>query len=303
MSPRESPPAAGRPSPATGEMLVRTAPGLFVLLWSTGFIGAKLGLPYAEPLTFLILRFALAVALLAPLALGLGHRWPRNPREFAHVATAGVLLHAGYLGGVFSAIHQGLPAGVVALIVGLQPLATAVAAPRLLGERVTPRQWLGFALGLAGVALVVWDKLRWEGALPAAFAWAALALASITAGTLYQKRHSGAADLAAGSLIQFVASALVLAPFAWWLESRAIVWSGEFLFALGWLVLVLSLGAISLLYLMLRRGEAARVTSLFYLTPPVTAVLAWLAFGETLGSTAVMGMGLAVTGVWLVMRG
>lgn len=284
-------------------MLVRAAPGLFVLLWSTGFIGAKLGLPYAEPLTFLSLRFALVVALLAPLAAALGTRWPRNTWELVHVAAAGVLLHAGYLSGVFCAIHQGLPAGVVSLIVGLQPLATAVVAPRLLGERVTLRQWLGFALGLIGVALVVWDKLRWEGIPLAGLASAALALVSITAGTLYQKRHGAHADLAAASLIQFSASALVLAPFAYWLESRVIVWSGEFLFALGWLVLVLSLGAISLLYLMLRRGEAARVTSLFYLTPPVTAILAWLAFGETLGSTAMTGMGLAITGVWLVMRG
>ncbi|TXF10672.1 DMT family transporter [Pelomicrobium methylotrophicum] len=284
-------------------IVARAAPGVFVVLWSTGFIGAKLGLSYAEPLTFLILRFLLAVGLLVPLALGLGSRWPRNALQVGHVAVAGVLLHAGYLGGVFAAIHQGLPAGVVSLIVGLQPLVTAVAAPRFLGERVSGRQWLGFALGLAGVVLVVSEELRWQDADLAGLALAALALFSITAGTLYQKRHGASADLAAGSIIQFTASALVLAPLAYLLESRRVVWSGEFLFALGWLVLVLSLGAISLLYMMLRRGEAARISSLFYLTPPVTAVIAFVAFDETLGAIAVAGMGLAAAGVWLVMRG
>ncbi|MFZ5557810.1 MAG: DMT family transporter [Pseudomonadota bacterium] len=286
-----------------GEWLVAAAPGLFVLLWSTGFIGAKLGLPYAEPLTFLILRFALVVALMLPSTLWLKSRWPRSGAQAAHIAVAGILVHAGYLGGVFSAIHQGLSAGFVALIVGLQPLVTAVAAPRFLGERVTTRQWLGLVLGLVGVALVVWEKIPAGKASAAGLALALLALASITAGTLYQKRHGGGADPAAGSVIQFAASALVLAPFALALETRQVLWSGAFVFALLWLVVVLSLGAISLLYMMLRRGEAARVSSLFYLTPPVTAVMGFLIFGETLGAMALAGMATAAAGVALAMKG
>jgi drug/metabolite transporter (DMT)-like permease len=291
------------PSRPGGEWLAAAAPGLFVLLWSTGFIGAKLGLPYAEPLTFLTLRFVLVLALLLPAALWLKSRWPRTAVQATRIAIAGILVHAGYLGGVFSAIHHGLSAGFAALIVGLQPLVTAVAAPRLLGERVTGRQWLGLALGLAGVALVVWEKIPAGRASPAGIALALLALASMTAGTLYQKRHGGGADPAAGSVIQFAASALVLAPFALALETQRIVWSGEFVFALLWLVLVLSLGAISLLYMMLRRGEAARVSSLFYLTPPVTALMGYFIFGETLGALAVAGMAIAVAGVALAMKG
>lgn len=294
---------AARGGRAGAEWLAAAAPGLFVLLWSTGFIGAKLGLPYAEPLTFLIVRFALVVALLLPATLWLKSRWPRTPAQALHIAVAGVLVHAGYLGGVFSAIHHGLAAGFAALIVGLQPVLTAVAAPRLLGERVSTRQWLGLALGLAGVTLVVWEKLPAGKASAAGVALAALALASITAGTLYQKRHGGGADPAPGSVIQFAASALVLAPFALALETREIVWSGEFVFALAWLVLVLSVGAIGLLYMMLRRGEAARVSSLFYLTPPVTALMGYLIFGETLGALALAGMATAAAGVALAMKG
>ncbi len=291
------------PGRLRGEWLAAAAPALFVLLWSTGFIGAKLGLPYAEPLTFLILRFVLVVALLLPATLWLKTRWPRTGAQALHIAVAGILVHAGYLGGVFCAIHQGLSAGFTALIVGMQPLLTAVAAPRLLGERVSPRQWLGLVLGLAGVALVVWEKIPAGKASAGGLALAALALACITLGTLYQKRHGGGADPTAGSIIQFAASALVLAPFALTLESQRIVWSGEFVFALAWLVVVLSLGAISLLYMMLRRGEAARVSSLFYLTPPVTAVMGFLIFGETLGALALAGMAIAAAGVALAMKG
>lgn len=278
------------------------APALFVLLWSTGFIGSKLGLPYAEPLTFLLLRFALVLSLLVPAAFLLQSRWPANLVQGVHLAVAGVLLHGGYLGGVFSAIHHGVPAGIVSLIVGLQPLLTAVAAGAFLGERVTPRQWFGLVLGLAGVAMTVSDKTAWAAPSPAGVAAAVVGLLSITAGTLYQKRHGASAGLAASSVIQFAAAGAVLLPIALATERMEVRWTGQFLFALGWLAVVLSLGAITLLYLLLRRGEAARVSTLFYATPPTTAVMAWYLFGERLGPPAWAGMGLAAAAIWLAMK-
>ncbi len=289
-------------SPPRHDLFGRVAPALFVLLWSTGFIGSKLGLPYAEPLTFLLLRFAFVLLLLLPAAIVLRSRWPANRRQAAHLAVAGVLLHGGYLGGVFSAIHHGMPAGIVSLIVGVQPLLTAAAAGTFLGERVTRRQWLGLGLGLAGVALTVSDKAAWGAPSAASAIAAAIALLSITAGTLYQKRHGAAAGLAASSIIQFAAAGAVLLPIALATERMEVRWTAQFMFALGWLVIVLSLGAISLLYLLLRRGEAARVSTLFYATPPTTAVMAWYLFGERLGAPAWAGMALVAAAIWLAMR-
>ena len=281
---------------------IAATPALFVLLWSSGFIGAKFGLPYAEPLTFLLIRFLLVVALLLPVALWMRAPWPESPIAAAHIAVAGLLIHAGYLAGVFGAIHLGVPAGIVALIAGLQPVIAAVAAAPLLAEKVTARQWLGLGLGFAGVVMVISGKatLQWGSAAGTALAF--FALACFTAGTLYQKRFCSHLDLRSGGVIQFGASALVLAPLAYFLETMQVVWSGEFVFALAWLTLVLSLGAISLLYLMIRHGEAARVSSLFYLTPPVTAIIAYFIFGEKLGLAALAGMALSALGVALVVR-
>ena len=267
------------------EAAVRFAPALFVFLWSTGFIGAKLGLPHADPLAFLLVRFACVVALLTMLAAVLRRPWPSSPRQAGHIAVAGMLLHGGYLAGVFGAIKAGLGSGTVALIVGLQPLATAAIAGPLLGEAVGRRQWLGLALGFGGVALVLSGQAQFSGIRPAALGLALLALASISAGTIYQKRHGVGMDPWTGSALQFIAAALVLAPFA-----------------LAWLVLVLSIGAISLLHLLIRRGAATRVAALFYLTPPTTAVLAWLVFDEPLTPQVVAGLGLAAFGVWLALR-
>jgi drug/metabolite transporter (DMT)-like permease len=281
---------------------LRSTPALFVFLWSTGFVGAKLGLPHAPPATFLCLRFLLVIALMLPLALVLRAPWPAAPRQAVHLAVAGVLVHGGYLMGVFSAIDAGMSAGLAALIVGLQPLATGLAAAPVLGERVTVRQWIGLMLGIAGVALVVMQKTTVAGLTPFALVMASLALASITAGTLYQKRHCGAFDLRTGSVIQFTAALAVLAPVALWVETRPVRWTGEFVFALGWLVIVLSIAAISLLAVLIRRGEATKTVSLFYLTPPVTAVLAWLAFGERFTALAVLGMAVSVVGVAMVTR-
>ncbi len=279
----------------------RLAPGLFVLLWSSGFIGAKYGRPYAGPATFLSLRFALVVALLVLLALAARAPWP-PPAQAAHLVIVGILVQAGYLGGVFTAIHLGMSAGVSSLIVGLQPLLTAFAAAAFLGDRVTSRQWIGLAFGLAGLVLVVASRSTLTGSTWASFAMALLALASITAGTLYQKRFAGAFDLRTGAVVQFIAALAVMAPFALLLEGWHVRWTGEFAFALGWLVVVLSLGAISLLALLIRRGEATKVASLFYLVPPLTAVIAFFAFGERLPPAALVGMALAVLGVALVVR-
>lgn len=279
-------------------------PALFVLLWATGFIGAKLGLPYAPPLQFLLWRFGVVIVLMTLLAWAARALWPRGV-QLAHVAAAGVLLQAGYLGGVFTSINLGMPAGVSALIVGLQPILTAAFAATTtssLRERVSARQWAGFVLGFGGVALVVSNKLGNGSFGWLAFAAVALALVSITAGTLYQKRYCGAQDLRTQSVVQFIAAGLVLLPLSLLFETRSVVWSGQLVFALLWLVLVLSLGAITLLLLLIRRGAATQVSSLMYLVPPVTALIAWWVFDETLTPLVFAGMVVSVAGVALVVR-
>ncbi len=279
---------------------LRAMPVLFVLLWSTGFLGARLALPHAEPFTILGIRMAIAAGLLLAFALATRAPWPRSRAEAGHIVIAGLLVHAVYLGGVFSAIDAGLSAGIAALIVGMQPLLTAAVAGGLLGERVTARQWLGFVLGLAGVALVVAGKLAAGTITPFGIACTLLALLGITVGTLYQKRFCAHMDLRSGGVIQYAASGAVFLAMAAAFETMQVAWTGELVFALAWLVLVLSVGAVGLLYTLIRRGAVARVSSLFYLTPPVTAVLAYLLFGEALGVPALTGMAIAVAGVVLV---
>jgi drug/metabolite transporter (DMT)-like permease len=284
-----------------GSSLIQTVgtPALFVLLWSTGFIGARLGLPHAEPLTFLSLRYLLAAGLLVLVSLASGAPWPRRPTEVAHFAVAGLLVHGVYLGGVFLGISMGVEAGVSALIVGLQPLLTAALAGVLLRERVIPRQWLGLVLGLCGVALVLAGKVgQAPGSVLGSIACVA-ALIGITIGTLYQKRFCAGMDLRTGSVVQFAAAGLATAPLAFWFEDMRVQWDAEFVFALLWLVLVLSLGAVSLLYVLIRRGAASQVASLFFLVPPCTALIAWPLFGETLGPSALAGMALTALGVAL----
>ncbi|MBI4291407.1 MAG: DMT family transporter [Betaproteobacteria bacterium] len=280
---------------------VRAMPLLFVFLWSTGFIGVKFGMPYVLPMTFLALRFAFVVALMLPIALASGAPWPSSQQQFAHIAFSGVLVHAGYLSGVFLAIYFGMSAGLIALIAGMQPILTAFVAAPFLGERVSAREWVGLLLGLGGVALVVMEKITLAGLSSSAVASAILALLSITIGTVYQKRYCGAFDLRTGSVIQFVSAALVVVPLAIAAESLRVDWTGEFIFALAWLVVVLSIGAISLLNLLIRRGAATRLASLFYLVPPTTAVLAYFLFGETLSAAALAGMAFAIAGVALVV--
>ena len=291
----------------SASLFQRITPLLFVLLWSTGFIGAKFGLPYAEPLSFLSTRYVLVIALMTLLALAMRAPWPSSGREVIHIGITGLLVHGLYLGGVFMSIHRGLPAGVSALVVGMQPLLTATCAGLLLGERVSTRQWLGLALGFAGVSLVVGSKATIGGVafaeLSHMLAPALAALVGITAGTLYQKRLCPRFDLRTGSVVQFVPTLALTALVASQTESLHIDWSGEFIFALLWLVLVLSLGAISLLNLLIRSGSAVNVASLFYLTPPTTALIAWAMFGETLSVIALVGMSVAVAGVWLARKG
>lgn len=279
-------------------------PAFFVLLWSTGFIVAKFGLPYAPPLTFLTLRFLGVLLILAPCVLLLKAPWPSG--RVGHIALAGVLLQAGYLSGVWCAIKLGMPAGLSALIVGMQPVLTAVAAP-LVGEAVRPRQWFGLALGMGGVALVVHAKIVLVGLTPASIGLCLFALLSITAGTLYQKRYCAHFDLRSGTVIQFTASLLLVLPLAVALEGlrwdfARVAWTPHFIGALSWSVLVLSIGAIFLLFALIRRNDATRVTSLLYLTPPTTALMAWLMFGEAFNLAGLLGMALAVVGVLFVVK-
>ena len=280
-------------------MMTSLMPLTFVLLWATGFVTAKYGLPYAGPITFLLWRCALVILCMGALALVFRARWP-DWRRAKHIAVAGVLLQAGYLGGVFAAIAHGMPAGLSALIVCMQPVLTAIAGP-LIGERVTARQWVGFALGVLGVMVVVWDKLHLQGVGPLTLSLSVLALVSITVGTIYQKKFCGANDLRTQSVVQFAASFAVLLPLGLAFETLQVRWTPQFVGALSWAVLVLSLGSISLLLLMIRRGAVTQVASLFYLVPPVTAVMAYLMFGETLGMKALVGFVIAVIGVALVV--
>jgi drug/metabolite transporter (DMT)-like permease len=285
------------PSPIE-KFAVFAAPGVFVVLWASGFIGAKFGLPYAEPLTFLTLRMAFVGLLIGIVVVLTRPPWP-DRAGVLHSAITGVFVHGMYLGGVFVALQQHLPAGLVALVVGLQPLLTTTLASRWLGERVIPRQWGGLLLGMLGVALIVQDKAAGE---TTALGWTAavVALVGMTIGTLYQKHHGGRIDWRPGFLIQYAAAGGVLALGAFLFETRTIAWTPQFVFALAWLVLVLSFGAIWLLYFLIRRQAAARVLSLFYLTPPVTALMAYAAFGERLEPLALVGMAVCVAGVFLV---
>ena len=276
-------------------------PFVFVLVWSTGFIVAKYAVPHAPPLTFLLYRFVGAVALLLPIIWVTGARWPRSVVQWVHVAVAGVLLQAIYLGGVWYAIAHGMPAGVSALLVGAQPLLTAFLA-RSVGERPSTQQWIGLMLGFGGIVLVLSDRLTLQGVGGLPTAINLVALIGITVGTLYQKRFGGAVDLRTGSAIQFAASFVVLAPFALLTEDGRVDFTLQFWLALGWSVFGLSLVAISLLLAMIRHGRATEVASLMYLTPPMTALIAWLVFAERLGLLAWVGVLVTMLGVALVLK-
>lgn len=281
--------------------LAASAAPVFVFLWSTGFIGAKYGLPYAEPMTFLSVRFALVIAVLLIWVMALGSPWPTR-REIPHLMVVGALLHGGYLGGVYVAISLGVEAGASALIVSLQPVLVAAFAGVLLGERVRPAQWAGIGIAFAGVALVVEQKLAAGIGTLGGMMLCLLSLIAISAATLYQKRFCPDTPLATGAAVQTMGASLVVMPLSLLFEDRVIDWSSDFLLALFWLVFMLSIGALCILFALIQRGAASEVASLFFLVPPSTALIAWALFGETLGPLALLGMALAVIGVAIVMR-
>ncbi|MEJ5991869.1 DMT family transporter [Ramlibacter sp. PS3R-8] len=293
---------AARPGP-----WIRAMPAVFVVIWATGFIVARYGMPHAPPFKFLALRYVLSVTAFLFWALAARAAWPRDRTQLWHLAATGVLMHAGYLGGVWAAVKMGMGAGLAALLVGLQPVLTAVWVSSRGGE-VASRQWAGLGFGLAGLVLVVWQKLGLGEVGPLNLGFAGVALLSITAGTLYQKRFVAPCDVRTANLVQLAAASLVTLPLAL-LETEAMRWvlpdgsvNGQLAGAMAWSVFGLTLGGSSLLYLLIQRGAATSVTSLMYLVPPATALMAWLLFGEPITLLIVAGMALTAVGVSLVVR-
>jgi drug/metabolite transporter (DMT)-like permease len=280
--------------------LVRAMPAVFVVIWSTGFIVARFGMPYAPPMKFLALRYLCSVLCFGAWALIARAAWPVSRRQWLHLAVTGVLMHAGYLGGVWSAVKLGMGAGLAALLVGLQPVLTAVWISAR-GGAVARRQWMGLALGFAGLALVVWQKLGVGEITGANVLCELVALLAITVGTLYQKRFLVPCDVRTASLVQLAAAFVITLPLAL-LEREAVQWNGQLFGSLAWSVLALTLGGSSLLYLLIQRGAATTVTSLLYLVPPCTALMAWVLFREPIGVTTVAGIALTAFGVALVVR-
>ena len=281
---------------------LRAMPVVFVLIWSTGFIVAKFGLPYAPPLTFLVIRYVLSILCFLVWIQWSGAAWPTRSSQWWHLGITGLLMHAGYLGGVWVAVKAGMGSGLIALVVSLQPVLTAVWVSQWAGQKISRLQCLGLTLGLGGLLLVVWRKLG-VGTEVSGFTLAAavFALLSITAGTLYQKNFVKANDVRTANVIQLLAALLLTLPLSL-LETESIIWNAEFIGAMAWAVLVLTLGGSSLLYLLLQRGAAMTVTSLLYLVPPTTALMAWALFGESITIATIVGTLLTVLGVSLVVR-
>jgi drug/metabolite transporter (DMT)-like permease len=283
-------------------LAVAAAPVVFVVLWSTGFIGARYGLPYIEPMTFLGIRMTCVVAIMLVFASASRARWP-DLHEVGHSLAVGAMVHFLYLGGVFLAISQGVPAGISALLPGLQPILTSTIANRFMGETVTRRQWIGLVLGLVGVVLVLHDRSIVAAGTPLGWAASVVSLIGITLGTLYQKRFCGRIDWRTGNTVQYAGAGVLfwLAAFAF--ETRVIHWTGELVFAIAWLVLVLSIAGVALMYWLIRRSAATGFASLFYLVPAVTALMAYGLFGEKLDHVSVLGMVICAVGVVLANRG
>ena len=272
----------------------------FVLVWGSGYLASKVGLQYAAPFTFLSLRFVLGLLCLAPWLIMARPRWPGSAREWLHVGVAGLLMHAVNLSGSHYSQYLGMSAGITALLLATQPLFTAVFAHRFMAQRLAQPQWLGVALGLAGVTLVVWHKVDVRAVSAASLLAVAVSLAAITSGTLYQRVFCPTADLRSSAFIQFAASVLVLAPLAWQVEGFVVHWSWALFGAIAYLVILASILAVNALHALMRRGHATKVTSLFFLTPIVAVALEWALFGVV--PTALGGAGIAVTciGVALV---
>ena len=282
------------------QLAARAAPAVFVVLWSTGFVATKSVLRSAEPLTFLAIRMAIVVAIMALIAVIVRPRWPDRV-GMAHSAVAGLLVHGFYLGGTAIAIAHSIPAGLSALIPGLQPILTSTLANRFLGERVTPLQWLGLLLGLAGVALILHERPM-SGEVGLGWLASGVSLVSITLGTLYQRRYCRDIDWRAGNLFQYIAVTIFFAVGAFVFEDRIVHWTTEFVLGLAWLVVVLSIGSIAVLYWLIRHSAATSVASLFYLVPAVTALMAYVLFGERLDAVAIAGMAACAAAVIVVNR-
>lgn len=277
-------------------------PGVFILLWSSGYVAGKVGLPYAGPFTLIFLRFSMAAAILLGVALMMRAPWPSTPRQWIHIAVVGVLIQALQFSGLYSGLSMGVSAGVSALIVGLMPIFTAVGAVAFLGERVNRRQVGGLCLGLVGVALAVAHKVRLDVGSTEGYLAVGLALVGITAGTLYQKKFCANMDLRTGGCIQLSVAALIVGVIGYATEGLAVQWTPALVGSSLWLSLVNSIGAISVLFLMVRRGEASRVASLFYLIPAVTAAMGYFVLGETLAPVQVLGFLVSASGVYLTTR-
>ena len=286
---------------------LRAMPGVFVLIWSTGFIVARYGMPNAPPMSFLVLRYALSILCFLPWIWVAGVKWPVNRKQWLHLSVTGVLMHAGYLGGVWAAVKAGMGSGLAALIVGIQPVLTAIWLSSMGGAegRVTRRQWVGLLLGFIGLVLVVSRKFGTGGAGDHAdwgnLSLAVVALLSITAGTLYQKRFVQVCDVRSANTVQLIAALWVTLPLAL-LETESMRWNAELAGAMAWSVLGLTLGGSSLLSLLIQRGAAAQVTSLMYLVPPCTALIAWVLFREPINGFTVAGIAFTAVGVSLVVR-
>ncbi len=280
---------------------LRAMPVVFVLIWSTGFIVARYGMPNSPPFTFLLWRYIFSILCLVLWVKWARVSWPQNRVQWWHLAITGVLMHAGYLGGVWAAVKVGMGAGLTALIVGLQPVLTAIWLSAR-GGHVSRRQWQGLALGFVGLAMVVSRKL--EGGVevtPWSLTMISMALLSITTGTLYQKRFVKPCDVRSANAVQLMAAYLVTLPLAL-METESALWNPEMTWALAWSVLVLTLGGSSLFYILIQRGAAAAVTSLMYLVPPTTALMAWVLFNEPITLVTLLGIGVTAVGVSLVVR-
>lgn len=286
----------------TPSLLTRLAPPLFVVIWATGFIVARIVAPYAEPLTFLLVRYLLAIVVLVGIVLMARAAWPRTWREWSHAMIAGILLHGFYLGGVFWSVKHGLPAGISALVAGLQPLVTGALAGPLLKEKVSFRRWTGIGLGFLGAGLVVAPKLGVGGVPPLALGICLLGMLSITFGTIWQKRTGNSLDLRVNATIQYIGASAVTLPMVLLTEQGRIDFTLPLLGALAWAVLGLSIGAIGLLLFLIRQGAVVGVATLLYLVPPVAALMAFVLFGESLSLVQMIGMACAALGVAVASR-
>ena len=294
--------AAPSPQSDLNPLVFAGVAALFIFLWASGFVAAKYGLPYAEPFTLMAARFVVGALILVPACFVLKASWPKTMAETGHILIAGFGVQTVYLIGVYYGIWFGISTGVTALVVGLQPLLTGVLAGFVLRETVTPRNWIGLVLGFIGLGLVVWDRVLAPTDALWGLAMLLLGLAGITLGTLYQKKFCGPFDVRAGVALQNVMSCIVMLILAVMFESMIIDWTGEFVFAVLWSAIGLSVFAICLYYWLVQRGAAARITSLIYLSPPTTAIMGWAMFGEILSWQAIAGMVVAMTGVALAVR-